>query len=515
MKRFLARHQAVITGTLSGYDRILFRGIFRGLSHAKGLDAFLGSQGVLLKDFGTFAEQQSGLIKAHAEEVARAAGRPLIYLPSAHEAKEDLVRRIAAHDQIREGLICVLTCVEPCRSYTIRRDAQARLLRLVKADRKCLFVYFYYLDREFGVMHVRLQTWFPFDIQVCLNGREWLARRLDKAGLAYERCDNGFLALADPARAQHLADRFLRYRWPPLLDAVARRCNPLLRRGRALAEQHLYWTVRQAEYATDVMFRDAASLAAVYPALVQHAIRCFSAEDILRFLAQKLHPNFQGEVTSKTSRRPEGVRIRHQVQENWLKMYDKAGRLLRIETTINNPRRFRVYRRAVRQGQRCWAWLPMRKGIADLWRRTQLCRAANARYLDALAVVGDAEPSAQVLDPVSQPVLAGPARFRPLRPVSPEDGTRFQAVLAGPHLVHGFRNADLRARLFPDVPASSEVQQRLSGQVTRLLRLLRAHQLIQRVPHTTLYRITPRGHKVMGTALTFRQTPISVLKHAA
>ena len=196
-------------------------------------------------------------------------------------------------------------------------------------------------------------------------------------------------------------------------------------------------------------------------------------------------------------------------------MYDKAGRLLRIETTINNPRRFKVYRRATRHGQRCLAWLPMRKGVADLWRRTQLCRAANARYLDALAVVGDAEPSAQVLDPVSVPVRQGPTRFRPLRPVSPEDGAVFRAVLHGPNLVHGFRNADVRQLLFPDAPDTPEVRNRLSARITRLLRLLRAHHLIQKVPRTALYRITPRGHTVMATALTFRQTPISVLKHAA
>jgi hypothetical protein len=515
MKRFIARHQTQITGTLSGYDRMLFKGTLRSLSHVKGLDAFLGWKGVLLKDFGPFVEQASAEIKAHAETFARDHGRPCLYLPSAQLVKEELAQRLARQDSITEGLIGVFTCVEPCRSYTIRRDAPSRQLQLVKTDRKCLFVYFYFQDREFGLLHVRLQTWFPFDVQICLNGRAWLARQLDKRGIPYERYDNGFLSLGDPARAQRVADRLLKVRWVKLLAAYARRCHPLVRRGHLLAEQAYYWTLAQAEYATDLMFRDATSLAAVYTALVRHAIQCFTAEDLLRFLGQKLHGNFRGEVRSTVRRRPEGLRIRHWVGENSLKMYDKGGRLLRIETTINNPRRFKAYRRATRKGRRVMAWLPLRKGIADFWRRTELCRAANARYLDALAVVGDPEPAAHVLDAVATPVRQGTGRVRALRPIAPADSAVFQAVLAGPALPHGFRNADLRACLNPAVPPTSAEGRRLAAPTTRLLRLLRAHGLIQKVPSTRLYRVTPWGHKVMATALTFRQTAISVLNHVA
>jgi hypothetical protein len=515
MERFIARHQAVITGTLSGYDRMLFKATLRGLSHVKGLLGFFGAKRVLLKDFGTFVQAQSARIKAHAEAVAQAAGRPCQYVPCSTASKEEIARQIAERDHITEGLICVLTCVEPCKSYALRRDRPTRQLQLVKTGRKCLFVYFYFLDREFGLLHVRLQTWLPFDLQVCLNGREWLARQLDKAGLAYTRWENCFLRLADPARAQRLMDRLLRKPWPQLLDRYARRCHPLLARGAVLADQRYYWTLRQAEYATDIMFRDAASLATLYPVLVRHAIQCFTAEDILRFLGRRLDPRFQGAVSSTLVRRIEGLRIRHWVEENSLKMYDKAGRVLRVETTINNPRRFHVYRRVTRQGRRVMAWLPLRKGVADLWRRTQLSRAANARYLNALAVVGDAAPAAQVLDPVAAPIVKPAGRFRPLRPIAPADSAVFQAVLAGPTLAHGFRNADVRQRLFPDAVDTPETRAHMAARTTRLFRLLRAHRLIQKVPRTTLYRVTPFGHKVMATALTCRQTPILELKHAA
>jgi hypothetical protein len=515
MERFIARHKHVITGTLAGYDRMLFKATLRGLSHVKGLRAFFAAKRVLLKDFGPFVEAQSAQIKAHAEALARAAGRPCQYVPCSTASKEAIARRIAERDHVHEGLICVLTCVEPCQSYALHRDRPTRQLQLVKAGRKCLFVYFYFLDREFGFLHVRLQTWLPFDLQVCLNGREWLARQLDQAGLGYERWENGFLHLADPGRAQRLMDRLLRKRWARLLDRYARRCHPLLARGAGLADQRYYWTLRQGEYATDLLFRDAASLAALYPARVRHTIPCFTAEDILRFLGPRLPARFQGAASSTLVRRVEGVRVRHWVDENSLKMYDKGGRVLRSETTINNPRRFRVYRRATRQGRPVLAWLPLRKGIADLWRRSQLARAANARYLNALAVVGDAAPAAQVLDPVARPILQPPARFRPLHPIAPADSAVFRAVLAGPTLAHGFRNTDLRHRLFPEAATTPETHTHLAACTTRLLRLLRAHRLIQKVPHTRLYRVHPLGHTVMATALTCRQTSLLELKHVA
>src|SRR5262249_41586301 len=146
---------------------------------------------------------------------------------------------------------------------------------------------------------------------------------------------------------------------------------------------------------------------------------------------------FEGEVRSHMGSRVEGVRIKHWVEENSIKMYDKAGSVLRIETTINNPRRYKVRRRVTRQGHKTMAWVKMRKGVVDIRRRVEVCQAANARYLDALAVVGDATPSHRVLDPVCQPVLCAKRRFRPLRPTSPDDSRLFQQILSAQHLLQG------------------------------------------------------------------------------
>jgi hypothetical protein len=153
---------------------------------------FLNSQGVLLKDFGSYIEGVSEQIKQYAYQIAQRRGRPVQYLASSAESKEDIAMKIAERDGIQEGLVCVLSCVEPCQSFDIQKNKKKKQLQLQGRWRKCLHLYFYWLDRDYGLMHLRLQTWAPFTIQVCINGREWLARQLDREGIAYEKHDNCF-----------------------------------------------------------------------------------------------------------------------------------------------------------------------------------------------------------------------------------------------------------------------------------------------------------------------------------
>lgn len=501
MKRFLERHGDRITGTLSGFDRMLFRGTLRSITHVSGLQIFLYSQRVLMKDFGSYVLSLSEQVVEHAKELARKAGRPYMYLPSSKESKEDLALQIVARDAIKQGLIVVFACVEPCQSFDLRKDRTTKHLELVSKERKCLHLYFYYLDREFGLMHVRLQSWLPFTIQVCVNGREWLARQMGRAGISYQQRDNCFSYIADPQRAQQLMDRLTKRNFNPFLDALARKVNPWIDPQTGLDVRSYYWSGRQMEYATDVMFRDTASLAELYPLLLRHAMFQFGSEEVMRFLQRRTDKRFRGEVSSDLQRRVEGIRVKHRVEENSIKMYDKQGSVLRIETTINNPRRFRVHRQGWSRGQRKMKWLPLRKGIADLRRRAELSHAANARYLDALAVVGLQTPSYQLLDRVSERVKAK-RQYRALRPISPEDASLFQVIMHGEFSLQGFRNRDLRQALGQNISAT---------RISRLLALLRAHKLIFKVCKTNYYRITRNGHQVMATALKFRQPDLALL----
>ena len=159
-----------------------------------GMTNFLSRMGVLLKDFGGYVHWTSERLKEASSEMARRLERPIQYLPSAATRKETVARQIAQRDGIREGLICVLSCVEPCRSYEVHRDRKIKKLVLEPRLRKCLHLYHYWIDPFVGFMHARIQSWFPFQIRVCLNGREWLARQMDRQGMAYQRRENCFLA---------------------------------------------------------------------------------------------------------------------------------------------------------------------------------------------------------------------------------------------------------------------------------------------------------------------------------
>jgi hypothetical protein len=511
MERFLVQQQSRVIGVLSGFDRVLFRGTLPSVSYLAGLEAFMASHRILYKDFGGFVQRLSEQIKTHAAALAAQHHRRFRYLASATVSKEELARKIQQDDAIEAGLVCVFSCVEPCTTYTVQRERATKMIRVVPAQRKCLHLYFYFVDREFGLMHVRLQTWLPFTIQVCLNGREYLARCMERAGMAFEQRDNCFTRIDDLPRAQKMLDRLTERRWENFLNVLARRVNPLLDDTFGFDVHGYYWTMRQSEYATDVMFRDAARLRETYPHLVNHAIQGLTCQDVMRFLGRRPDQRFQGEASSDVVKRIEGVRVKHRVEENSIKMYDKQGSVLRIETTINDPRRFKVRRRVTRKGQAGMHWVPMRKGLADIARRVEICRAANERYLEALAVVGQPQPIATMLDPVSRRVIRDRRPYRALRPVAQQEAEVFRILLRGEFVLQGFRNADVRRALAPELDKDAKQRHQASGRVTRLLRLLRAHGLIRKVSTTRYYRITDKGKRLMTTALQLRATDLAHL----
>ncbi len=502
MKTFLQKHAASVTGLLSGFDRLVFRGSLREISYVEGMRRYLSQAGVLLKTFGAYAEAVTAQIKAASGKVAQTAGRPVRYLPSAQMSKEGVARSIAARDGITEGLVCVLTCVEPCTSFEIHRNAKTKRLELQPRLRKCLHHYHYRLHPKFGLMHARIQTWFPFTLQIWLNGREWLARTLDRVGIGYRKQANCFLWVEDVKRAQRLFDGQLRTAWPKRLDEIARQVNPAHAEIFRAWPLSYYWSTRQSEWATDVMFRDAPTLAALMPRLVQHGMTTFSSPDVMRFLGRKVPATgrvdrrFAGQVVSDLQVRPEGVRIKHRINGNSVKAYDKQGRVLRVETTINEPKDFKVFR--PKEGGRAddLAWRPMRRGVADLHRRATVSQAANERYLDALAQVDAEKPLGEWVDGLCCPIQWKGKRVRALHPWG-KDAAWLEVIARGEFAVNGFRNRDLRGHLFAFASPNPETTRRHSGQVTRRLRLLRAHGLIKKVPRTHRYLLTDKGRAVI------------------
>jgi len=359
---FLRKHQNAITGVLSCFDRVIFRGHLP-LSYPRGLEGFLGQQGVLLKHFKEYAPEVADRVKEHVKGLVEAAGAPFRHLPR-RERLEDAARKLAGERGVTAGIVCGFSQLETCATFRLQ-FAQGRP-RLKKDYRRCTVVYVFVLHAVLGLIHVKVETWFPLTMQVYVNGHEFLARKMDAAGLKYRPADNAFTHLSDAAAAQQLADGFVKLNWPKLLGDRARRFNPLL--GGVLRGKDYYWVTDQAEYATDVLFRDAASLQALYPRLVEHATLCLGSEDVLKFLGRKLHPCFTGEVQTHAGRRVEGTRVKHVCRSNVVKLYDKVGPVLRVETVITRQRDVLVRRWRTRAGGgRESAWQPLPKGAPWLW----------------------------------------------------------------------------------------------------------------------------------------------------
>jgi hypothetical protein len=213
----------------------------------------------------------------------------------------------------------------------------------------------------------------------------------------------------------------------------------------------------------------------------------------MRFLGKKLHWNFKGEVISDYKKRPEGIRVKHRLGANSVKMYDKYGRVLRIETTINNPSCFKVYRPLNGDPEGKCDWRVMRRGIADLHRRAEVSHASNKRYLDALSVIKTNEPIEKIITPVCKPVIWEGKRIRALRPWHREDLQLIKSINRGEFSINGFRNRDLRKLLFPNIKSQPEYKKRIMSMVTRKLRLLRAHGIIRKVNKTHRYVLTKKG----------------------
>lgn len=515
MKVFIQQYAERITGILSGFDRIVVRGTLRKLAYVAGLMSFLWRRHVYLKDFGHWVKAATETLREASLEEASRLKRPVKYLPSPRIDKEALARSIAREDRIDEGLVCVLECVEPCVSYEIHRNRDAKKLCLQKRWTRCKFLYHYWIDPVFGFMNARIQPWIPFPIQMCLNGREWLARQLDHAGIGYERRDNCFAAIDDIARAQRLMNQQLEIHWPTQLNRIARQLNPAHLAILKEFGHHYYWSVFQSEWATDLMFRDSQSLADIYPGLVRHGMTAFSSGDVMRFLGGKVHGAFRGQIISDFKDRPEGVRIKHRVNANSVKLYDKQGSVLRVETTINNPAGIKVFRPKEGDGRGKRAWRPLRKGIADLHRRAKVSDDSNNRYLEALAAADTSTPVGTLLEGMDRPVTFKGYRVRGLRAWSADDLALFKAVSRGEHCITGFRNADLQAVLY-DTPAKTpEERRRRSARVTRLIRLLRAHRLVRKVPRSRRYKLTARGRELLTPLLALQDVTLKELHDAA
>jgi hypothetical protein len=521
MQSFLSRFGSLVLFVLSGFDRLRFAGESRLLNHARGVQSYLWQQQTLFKDYPAHAHQLTQTLRQRTEALAQEHDVPLLPLNSPTIDKEATALQLAQRHPGRTGRIAVLSCVESCATYRLRKNAQGQI-EPRKEMAKCLHYYHYFQHAQWGLCYVRIQSWFPFGVRVGLNGREWLGQQLRTRGCAYQRLGNLIWRVQDAALAQRLLDEQTRSAWPALLQELVEPVQPLWDYLHTTARAPYYWMTEQSEWATDIVFRSPHVLAQWYPQWLRHGILTLSCRDALQYLGKHVPPASYGSCRDQAKidlrTRPEGTRLKFWHGSNSLKLYDKeaprAG-TLRLETTINDPTGYRVWR--TKEGDpegAAKSWQQLRKGVADLGRRAQVSHAANGRLAESLASVAEPTPLGELLEPLSNPVQdAAGRRHRALNPTAGGDGALLRCLARGEFLINGFRNRDLR-KLLCSATTEARIQRQQAAAMTRKLALLRAHGLIVKVQKTHRYRLSAAGQRITTALLAAYEANVSRLATA-
>jgi hypothetical protein len=497
------RYCAELDGVLSCYDRIVITGSLQPFCYAQGMTRYLYQQGVRIFDYAKFAEPLRECLRANAEALAEANGVKIEFACSGKKdfRKENRVQQILKKRGDQPGLVHIFGALEACSSYRPWHDKATGKTYLRPDRSKCMTYYFYFMDPQLGLCYLRVPTWCPFRLQFYFNGHNWLANQLKQRGIAYKILDNAFVHIADYTVANQLANAFdveiLHFR----LDAFAQKYCPVV----TDLKLTYYWSLTQAEYATDLVFKSRDTLQvsprrhgdAFYPHLLETLTHAVKPADIATFLGRKLNGNYQGELGNRFHKRWLGTRLKHQMGPLCIKMYDKFRFILRIETIVNNVAFFKHYRQVQhRNGSTTTRWAPMKKTIHSLPALRELLLAANGRYLKFISTIATPQVGVRKLHKLAETKIENQHRHKGFNLFSEEDICLFRSLLQGEFFISGFTNKQLRNKYLLDKSAS---------QVTRLLKRLRVHGVIKKVGKCYKYYLTDFGRQVAAMALKLRE----------
>jgi hypothetical protein len=486
------RRSDQIAGVLSCYDRMLVQGTLPGLCFAEGMTGYLYAHQVRIFDYPRWAQPLREALRENAERLAAEKGLEIEFIrrPKSFR-KEDQIHQVLKQRGEHPGLVWIFSVMEPCSTYRPWHDKTTGKTYLRPDDGKCLHYYFYFIDKELGLCYVRVPTWCPFRLQIYLNGHHRLACRLQRKNIRYTRLDNAFVGIKDFERAQKIADDWPVEKLHRKLDEWAESYCPVIRHF----EVRYHWSLEQVEFSTDLLFGRAQDLQAIYGHLTRTAIHTVKPDNVATFLGRKLSPLYQGEIGNRFNTRIEGTRIKHTMGPVSLKMYDKFGLILRIETTVNNVSFFPHYRTVEqRDGGTVTKWAPMKKSIYSLPALPEALQAANRRYLEFLSTLDDPTAGIDCLRKVSEPARENDRSYPGLNFFSTADQSLIETLARGEFNLRGLQNKTLRPHL----------SEKTSGQVSRLLKRLRLHGLVKKVGHTYRYYLTALGKHVIATGLKLK-----------
>jgi hypothetical protein len=493
MSPFVELHKDQISGIISCFDRVVITGTLPDICHTQAMAGYLSYNKFRLFDYARWAEPLRDELRKHAEQVASEAALNIEFIRSSKAfRKEQRIKEIIIERGDHPGLVHIFSAMEPCSSFRPWHDKRTHHTLLKPTQGKCLHYYFYFIDEVFGLCYVRMPTWAPFRLQVYFNGHYWLARRLTKAGIAYEMADNAFLSIDNFEKAQKLADSLDAKQLHRRLDRWAKQFCTVQR----LFRNGYHWSFMQVEYATDVLFHHQVEFQPLYDSIVHTAIHAIKSDNIATFLGRKLNGNYQGEVGNNFNTRIEGTRIRHQMGATSIKLYDKFAIMARVECTTNDVSFFKAHRTVEqRDGSKVFKLAHLRKNIYSLRDLRKLMSAANQRYLAFMASIDNPNAGLKSIDKMAKPAREKQRSFRGFNLFLEDDYRLFLTLARAEWSISGFRACDLRQHM-PGLTSSRS---------SYLIKRMRTHGLIKKVGRRYKYYLTKLGRRVLATTLCIRE----------
>jgi hypothetical protein len=489
------RYKSRLHGVLSCYDRMVVTGTLPGACYAQGMTAFLSAKGIRIFDYARFAEPLRDAIRARAQELAESSSVEIEHIRKDHIRKEDVVAKVLARRGDYPGLVHVISAMEACQSYKPWHDKASGKTFLKPDSGKCLHYYFYFIDPVVGLCYLRVPTWCPFRLQFYCNGHGWLAQKLKAKRIDFTLEDNAFVRIHDGEAAQKLADGFKPEQLHRVLDRYARQCCPV----QQTFGQRYHWSLMQVEYATDLLFRSRETLAALYGQLSRQSVLAVKAEQVASFLGKKITPQLAQEIGSRFATRIEGTCIKHRLGKAQVKMYDKFGLVLRIETTVNDVAFFKHHRKVEhREGPSTRELAPLKKSIYSLIDLREILLACNRRYLEFLSALDDHSAGLRALDRLTEEQRDGDRPIKGLNFFKRTEQLLLRALQRPEFNIHGVRRADLLGLLPQFSPHA------LSRQLRRLLSI----GVIKRVAGTYRYYLTRLGRAAIAAACSLTELRI-------
>lgn len=480
-----------ITCVLSCYDRLIITGTIPEISFSQGMTTYMYQKGVKIFDYPKFAEPFKDAIRANAERIAKEQGLTIEFIRKSSIRKESIIS-----DKIKErgdhpGIVHILSAMEACNTYEPWHDKKTGKTFLRPDLGKCLHYYFYFIDPQVGLGYVRVPTWCPFRLQVYINGHNLLASELKQAGINYTMIDNAFDTIEDADKAQELSDTLSIEKLHQKLDEFAWQFCPVYKDF----NQRYHWSVMQAEYATDIVFKRQESLQRIYSELVATAIHTVKPDNIATFLGHKLDPRYEGEVGNNYHIRIEGSRIKHTMGSVSIKMYDKFSKILRIETTTNDISFFKHFREVVhRDGSKSHEMASLKKNIYSLTFLTDNLKLANRRYLEFISAFDNKEVGRKRLEKVTSSKIENNRNYKGFNFFSKDDLAILMVIVRGEFNINGFRNKNLQ-----------KILAYKGSKISRLIKRLRIHGLIKKASDSYKYYLTKIGKETIIMAQKIKE----------